>query len=224
MARRGVAQLRAAHALHLEAKHHVLQRGEPGQELGELEHHAAVEPAAGHLAAVHRHLAVRGGLEPHDNAQRRGLAAAGRPDEGDNLAVVHGEADAVERLHDLHGAVDAQREALGDFDKADLTHLRAVLDRPSGETDHPSILEKSATARVASRISLSSLRRFSRSLALSAPSATLTVTLSKKASTCGRSFAIARMAVAKSSAATALPASSLAVSIARASAHSSSWR
>src|SRR5262249_25413359 len=130
-----------------------------------------------------------------------------------NLAVVHGEADAVERFHDLHGAVDAQREALGDVDKADLTHLRAVLDRPSGETDHPSILEKSATARVASRISLSSLRRFSRSLALS-----------KKASTCGRSFATARMAASKSSAATALPASALAASIARASAHSSSWR
>src|SRR6266852_4354685 len=53
--------------------------------------------------------------------------------------------------------------------------------------------EKSATARVASRISLSSRSRFSRSFSLSAPSATLTVTLSKKASTCGRSCAMAKL-------------------------------
>lgn len=45
--------------------------------------------------------------------------------------------------------------------------------------DQPSILEKSATARVAARISLSSFSRFSRSAA----SSTLTVTWSKKAST-----------------------------------------
>ena len=54
--------------------------------------------------------------------------------------------------------------------------------RPDLRGDHPSILEKSATARVAARISLSSLSRFSRS----GLSSTLTVTLSKKASTWGR--------------------------------------
>ena len=48
----------------------------------------------------------------------------------------------------------------------------------------PSILEKSATARVAARISLSSFSRFSRN----ALSSTFTVTLSKKASTWGRSL------------------------------------
>ena len=37
--------------------------------------------------------------------------------------------------------------------------------------------EKSATVRVASRISLSSLSRFSRSFSLSGPSATLTLTI-----------------------------------------------
>src|SRR5262249_19249661 len=68
---------------------------------------------------------------------------------------------------------------------------------------HPSILEKSATARVAARISLSSLRRFSRTFAASAPSVTLTVTLSKKASTCGRSSEIAAMAPLKFSVSTA---------------------
>ena len=64
-----------------------------------------------------------------------------------------------------------------------------------GSDSLPSILEKSATARVAARISLSSFSRFSRS----GLSSTLTVTLSKKASTCGRSFAMARMAASKSS-------------------------
>src|SRR5579871_2773983 len=67
----------------------------------------------------------------------------------------------------------------------------------------PSILEKSATARVAARIWLSSFRRFSRTLG----SSSLTFTLSKKASTAGRSFAIADIAPAKSSFATAALAS-----------------
>jgi hypothetical protein len=48
----------------------------------------------------------------------------------------------------------------------------------------------------------------------------LTVTLSKKASTWGRNFAIARMAAAKSSFSTARVASALASSIAPASAFS----
>ena len=53
---------------------------------------------------------------------------------------------------------------------------------PGMTRPHPSILEKSATARVAARISLSSFSRFSRN----GLSSTLTVTLSKKASTWGR--------------------------------------
>jgi hypothetical protein len=48
--------------------------------------------------------------------------------------------------------------------------------------------------------------------------------LSKKASTVGLSFAIAVIAAAKSSRATAAVAFSLAVSIAEASARSSAWR
>ena len=78
VARRGVPQLAAAHALHLQAEHHVLQRRQPRQQLGELKHHAAIVAAAPHLAAVHRDLARRRGFEPHGDAQRRGLAAAAR--------------------------------------------------------------------------------------------------------------------------------------------------
>ena len=54
--------------------------------------------------------------------KRRGLAAAGRADQRDDLAVAHGEADAVERLHVMQFAVHAQGEALGDVDETHLTH------------------------------------------------------------------------------------------------------
>ncbi len=55
------------------------------------------------------------------------------------------------------------------------------------DRSYPSIFEKSATDRVASRISLRSFSRFSRR----GLSSTLTVTLSKNASTRGRNLAIA---------------------------------
>src|ERR1700733_3690296 len=79
------------------------------------------------------------------------------------------------------------------------------------------ILEKSATARVAVRISLSSFRRFSRTSGLSS----LTLTLSKNASTAGRSLASALIALSKSSFITATLPSTFARSIAFASAFSS---
>ena len=61
-----------------------------------------------HLAAVDGDAAAARRIEPHGDAQRRGLAAAGRPDQRDDLAVAHGEADAVERLHVMQLAVHAQ--------------------------------------------------------------------------------------------------------------------
>src|SRR5947208_9333913 len=79
------------------------------------------------------------------------------------------------------------------------------------------ILEKSATARVAARIWFRSFRRFSRTFG----SSSLTITLSKNASTAGRSFAIALIALAKSSFATAALASAFTCSIALASVFSS---
>src|SRR6266436_5728233 len=95
------------------------------------------------------------------------------------------------------------------------TRLRQGFDEASVRVRKPQscILEKSATARVAARISLSSFRRFSRTFG----SSSLTLTLSKNASTAGRSFAIALMAAAKSSFATAALASTFACSIAFAS-------
>ena len=49
----------AAHALHLQAEHHVLQGRQPGQQFGVLEHHAAVVAAALDLAAVDGDAAAR---------------------------------------------------------------------------------------------------------------------------------------------------------------------
>src|SRR5262249_31151657 len=96
--------------------------------------HAAIVAAALDLAAVHQDAAAACGLEPHGDAQRRGLAAAGRTDERDDLAVAHREAHALERLHGLRLPADAQREAPRDVDEADLTHqgLRTV-DRRVGQ-------------------------------------------------------------------------------------------
>lgn len=91
------------------------------------------------------------------------------------------------------------------------TGSRAAGDRQSPHQEpYPSIREKSATERVASRISANRLSRFSRSFGSSA----LTVTASKNMSTGFRSFAIADMAAAKSSARTASRAAAVAARIA----------
>ena len=73
-----------------------------------LEHHAAVVAAAVDLAPIHGDAAAARGIETHGNAQRGRLAAAGRPDQRDDLAVLDREADAVKRLHVMHLAVHAQ--------------------------------------------------------------------------------------------------------------------
>src|SRR5262249_33998472 len=127
--RRGRAQLGPAHALHFEPEHHVLQGGEPGQEFGELKHHAAVVAAAPHLAAVHHDLAAGGGFEPHGDAQHRRLAATRGADEHYDLAVVHFEVHAAERLHGVHRAIDTQRESLGYIVQGDFTHAAPHLSR-----------------------------------------------------------------------------------------------
>src|SRR5262245_43339622 len=61
-------------------------------------------------------------IEAHRDAQRRGLAAAGRPDECNNLAVLDRKVDAVERLHMMNLAIHAQGKALGNVEESHLTH------------------------------------------------------------------------------------------------------
>ena len=92
-----------------------------------LEHHAAVVAAAFHFAPVDGDLAGARALETHGDAQRGGLAAARRADEGYHLALAHGEIQTLKRVHGLQCAVDVQREALGEVDDVDFTHRRYLF-------------------------------------------------------------------------------------------------
>ena len=95
---------------------------------------------------------------------------------------------------DIGGRAALDEEALDDVVQIDRRRLlvpvfrerrRIVIvsgERSDDPRDQPSILEKSATARVAARISFRSFRRFSRTFG----SSSLTLTLSKNASTAGR--------------------------------------
>src|SRR5512141_732769 len=62
-------------------------------------------------AAAHADLAALERLKPVEAAQKRALAAAGRPDDGVNLAFLHLERDALENLV---GAVALDKTGDGD--------------------------------------------------------------------------------------------------------------
>src|SRR6185503_3507610 len=110
-------------------EHHVLQGGKPGQQLRVLEHHAAVVAAAIDFMPVYGYAPPARRIEPHRNPERGRLAATGRADQRDDLAVLDREADPVKRLHMMHLAIHAQRKALGDVEETHLTHseLQTVL-------------------------------------------------------------------------------------------------
>ena len=105
------------HLLHPEREGDVLEDGHVRVERVALEHHG---DAALHRRQVVDPLAVdddvaRGRvLEPGDHAQQRRLAAAGRADEDDELALAHVERDA---LHHVDVA-----EAFDDVAQGKLTH------------------------------------------------------------------------------------------------------
>src|ERR1039458_538701 len=90
------------HVLHAQAEFDVLRHVLVREQSMALEHHA--EAAVARLQVVD-HAAVdadiAGGriFEAGDHGQRRGLAAAGRPDENDEFAVLDGEAQIFHRLH-----------------------------------------------------------------------------------------------------------------------------
>src|SRR6476646_9771267 len=116
------AQPCATYTFHFQPEHHVLQSGKPGKQFGVLKHHATIMTAAVHFAPVDGDSATTRSIETHGDAQSRGLAAAGRTDECNNLAVLDREADAIERLHVMNLAVHAQGKALGNVEESHLTH------------------------------------------------------------------------------------------------------
>jgi len=110
--------LRLRRASDLQAVREVLPHAHVRVERVALEYHGDVAAARceiGDLSAADRDQAVRDLLEPRDHAQQRGLPAAGRPDQNEELAVGDLERNVVDRSH-------VAREQLGDVLEMDLRH------------------------------------------------------------------------------------------------------
>src|SRR6185312_16708655 len=103
--------LGAGLAADLEADHGVGQDSAPGQQIVGLEDEAAIGAGVGHHTAVEAHRPAARRLEAGDDAQQRGLAAAARPDDGDELAGADREVDGAQRLE----GAEAHRE-VGDLE------------------------------------------------------------------------------------------------------------
>ena len=83
-----------------------------------LEHHcnaALGRVEIGDVLAADEDLAGGRLLETRDGAQQRGLAAAGRPDEDDELAVLDVEVDIVDHLYRAKTFVDAAQLQFSHF-------------------------------------------------------------------------------------------------------------
>src|SRR6266567_2091449 len=71
----------------------------PRQDRELLEHHAAIAARPAHGRAVARNGSLGGAQEAGDRLEQRGLAAAARPHQGDELAGPDGKIDRFGRLH-----------------------------------------------------------------------------------------------------------------------------
>src|SRR5262249_22281503 len=94
------AALRPGHALHLEAERHVLRPRHVREERVALEYDAETALSGLHgekVATLQPDRATRGFDEARDHLQRGGLAAAGRPQQRNELALVDGERQPVDR-------------------------------------------------------------------------------------------------------------------------------
>ena len=84
-------------SLHLERPRDVLDGGEPGKQRELLEHHAAIGPRRPDRTAVETQVAAAGRLEAAEDVQEGALAAARRSDDRDELVLVDGERQAIDR-------------------------------------------------------------------------------------------------------------------------------
>ena len=134
-----------------------------GKQLGEiLEHDAAVHAVAVDLLAADADLAGGRRDEAGDDVEQRGLAAAGRADDADELGGADVEADVLDAGHLAGGRVVDQRN-VADFDRgirysryrrADDTIVSAAARKASGQkaraaaivSKKPQPLRKSAEA------------------------------------------------------------------------------
>jgi hypothetical protein len=93
-----------------EAETDVVGDGEPRQEPRLLEHDADRRVRLADRLAVEPDLAFARAVEAGDQAQKRGLAAAGAADERDDLGLAHGERHAGERLRAVRIGLGEVRE------------------------------------------------------------------------------------------------------------------
>src|SRR4029077_15826693 len=84
-------------SLHLERPCDVLDGGEPGKQREFLKHHAAIGARRPDGTAVEPEVARGRGLEAAEDVQERALAASRRPYDGNELVLVDGERQAVDR-------------------------------------------------------------------------------------------------------------------------------
>jgi len=90
---------------HLQGKRHVVEHALVGEQLEVLEHRPDVPPEVrdlprrelGDVLAGHVDVALGGLLLPQHQADERGLAGAGRPDDEDELALVDLDGDVLQR-------------------------------------------------------------------------------------------------------------------------------
>src|SRR3954453_10754013 len=82
-----LVSLRLGHATLAQAEGDVLAHRQPGKQRVGLEHHAAIGAGAGHLASIEHHTSAGRAIEAGDDAKQRGLAAAGRAEDGDEVVV-----------------------------------------------------------------------------------------------------------------------------------------
>ena len=112
-------------ALDLEGEVDVGVEVAPGQQVGVLEDHADLGIRAGHRLAVEQHFAGGKSVQSRHRPQQRGLAAAGRPDDRDDLA-----------FHDVERtAVDGQQVA-----RTGVVHLGGAFDPQLGLLEAPAVI------------------------------------------------------------------------------------
>ncbi len=99
-----VLALPARHPSHLGPEDDVAQHRAPRKERVVLEHHARELAVA--VCGGEADLAGGGRLQTRDDLEQGGLAAAGGPEEDQELAGLHVEGDGLERAHALAGAPD----------------------------------------------------------------------------------------------------------------------
>ena len=90
--------LRRAHAALAQAETDVLLHRQPRKERVALEHHAPVRAGAAHGRAFQQRLAFGGKVQPRNDAQQGGFAAAGRAEDGDEVVFAHLQVDGAQRL------------------------------------------------------------------------------------------------------------------------------